>query len=165
MLESLFNKIVGLKVCKHIKMALQHRYCPVTIAISFKNSFFIERLWWLLPLIYRGVSRALPNIQESIMLNIFPKRTHLTCLTGFWKWSIIIFHIIFDILYHFFNLLLFNSWRSINNSRWFFCFYILHITEKVLLLNVKWEKILEKLFIKKIRLFLLTLSLALTYRH
>ena len=101
MLESLFNKIVVLKACKLIKMTLQQRYCPVTIAIFFKNSFFIEHLWWLLTLIYRGVSRALSNIQESIMLNIFPKRTHLTCLTEFWKWSIIIFHIIFDILYIF----------------------------------------------------------------
>ena len=31
MLESLFNKVAGLKACNFIKIGLQHRYFPVNV--------------------------------------------------------------------------------------------------------------------------------------
>ena len=44
MLESLFNKVTGLKACNFIKKRLQHMCFPVNIAKFrleiFKNSFF-----------------------------------------------------------------------------------------------------------------------------
>ena len=39
MLESVFNKVTGLKACKFIKKRLHHRRFPVKFEI-FKNTFF-----------------------------------------------------------------------------------------------------------------------------
>ena len=39
MLESPFNKVVGLKVCKFIKKRLQHRCFPVKIAKFLRTAF------------------------------------------------------------------------------------------------------------------------------
>ena len=47
MLESLFNKIAGLKACNFTKKRLQHRSFLVNIA-KFSRTAFIEHLWWLL---------------------------------------------------------------------------------------------------------------------
>ena len=47
-LESLFNKVAGLKVCNFIKKRLQLRYLPVNIAKFLRTTFFIEHLRWLL---------------------------------------------------------------------------------------------------------------------
>ena len=44
-LESLFNKISGLKVCNFIRKKLQHRCFPVNIAKFLRTA--IEDLWWL----------------------------------------------------------------------------------------------------------------------
>ena len=38
-LESLFNKVVGLTVCNFIKKKLQHRCFPVNIAKFFRTGF------------------------------------------------------------------------------------------------------------------------------
>ena len=48
MLESLFNKDAGLKVCKCIKKRLQHRYFPVPFANFLRTPFFTGHLQWLL---------------------------------------------------------------------------------------------------------------------
>ena len=48
MLESLFDKVAGLKVCNFIKKRLQHRCFPVNIAKFLRTVFFIEHHWWLL---------------------------------------------------------------------------------------------------------------------
>ena len=42
-MESLFNKVEGLKVCNFLKNRLQHRILQI-----FKNRFLIEQLRWLL---------------------------------------------------------------------------------------------------------------------
>ena len=46
-LESLFNKAVGLQSCDFIKKRLRHRCFPVNIAKFLRTAFFIEHLWWL----------------------------------------------------------------------------------------------------------------------
>ena len=46
-LESLFNKISGLKVCNFIRKKLQHRCFPVNIAKFLRTAFSIEDLQWL----------------------------------------------------------------------------------------------------------------------
>ena len=40
MLESLFNKVAGLEVCKSIKRRLQHRCFPVKNAKFLRTDFF-----------------------------------------------------------------------------------------------------------------------------
>ena len=45
MLESLFNKVVGLKVCNFIKKTLRHRGFPTKFS---RTSSFKEQFWWLL---------------------------------------------------------------------------------------------------------------------
>ena len=47
-LESLFNKVAGLKVCRLIEKRLQHGCFPVNIAKLLKTAFFIEHLCSLL---------------------------------------------------------------------------------------------------------------------
>ena len=47
-LESLFNKVAGLKAYNLIKKRLRHRCFPVNIAKLLRTAFFIEQLWWLL---------------------------------------------------------------------------------------------------------------------
>ena len=47
-LESLFNRFVGLKVCSFIKRRLQGRCFSVNIAKFLRAAFFIEHRWWLL---------------------------------------------------------------------------------------------------------------------
>ena len=43
MLESLFNKFIGLQVCSFTKKRLQHRRFPVNI-VNFKNTYFEKHL-------------------------------------------------------------------------------------------------------------------------
>ena len=47
-LESLFNKVVGLKACNFIKGRLQHRCFPVNNAKFLRTHFFTKHLQWLL---------------------------------------------------------------------------------------------------------------------
>ena len=47
-LESLFNKVAGLKARNPIKKRLQYRYFPVKFAKSQGAPFFTEQLQWLL---------------------------------------------------------------------------------------------------------------------
>ena len=47
-LESLFNKVIGLKACNVIKRRLQHRCFPVNFQKFLKALFFTERFQWLL---------------------------------------------------------------------------------------------------------------------
>ena len=47
-LESIFNKAAGLKVCNSIKKRLQHSCLPVKLAKFLKTSFFTEEFRWLL---------------------------------------------------------------------------------------------------------------------
>ena len=47
MLESLFNKLLGLQSCDFIKKRLQQRCFPVNTTKSLRTSLFIENLWWL----------------------------------------------------------------------------------------------------------------------
>ena len=46
-LESLFNKVVGLKVCNFIKKRLQHRCFSVNIVNFLRTALFIEHFWWV----------------------------------------------------------------------------------------------------------------------
>ena len=46
-LESVFNKVAGLKAYNFIKKRLQHRCFPVDIAEFLRTSFFKEYLRWL----------------------------------------------------------------------------------------------------------------------
>ena len=48
MLESIFNKAAGLKVCNSIKKRLQHSCLPVKLAKFLKTPFFTEEFRWLL---------------------------------------------------------------------------------------------------------------------
>ena len=43
MLEFLFNKAAGLKVCNSIKKRLQYRFFPENVQIS-KNAYFYRRV-------------------------------------------------------------------------------------------------------------------------
>ena len=47
-LESLFNKVLDLKVCNFIEKILQHRCFPVKITKFLTTAFYIEHFWWLL---------------------------------------------------------------------------------------------------------------------
>ena len=47
-LESIFNKAAGLKVCNSIKKRLQHSCLPVKLAKFLKTSFFTDEFRWLL---------------------------------------------------------------------------------------------------------------------
>ena len=48
MLEAIFNKAAGLKVCKSIIKRLQHSCLPVKLAEFLKTPFFTEEFQWLL---------------------------------------------------------------------------------------------------------------------
>ena len=48
MLESLFNKVAGLKACNFIKERLKHSCFPVNNAKFLRTHFFTEHLRWLL---------------------------------------------------------------------------------------------------------------------
>ena len=48
MLESLVDKVAGLKVCKFVEKRAQHRYFPMNIAKLLRAAFFIEYLRLLL---------------------------------------------------------------------------------------------------------------------
>ena len=48
MLESLFNKVIGLQTCNFIKRSLQHKCFPVNMVKSLRTAFFIKHLRWLL---------------------------------------------------------------------------------------------------------------------
>ena len=48
MLESLINKVAGLKVCNVIKKRLQYRYFSMNIAKFLRKAFYVEHRWRLL---------------------------------------------------------------------------------------------------------------------
>ena len=48
MLESLFNKVTGLKACNFTKKKTPTQMFSCEFLQIFKNIFFIEHLWWLL---------------------------------------------------------------------------------------------------------------------
>ena len=48
MLESIFNKAAGLKVCNSIKKKLQYSCLAVKLAAFLKTLFFAEEFPWLL---------------------------------------------------------------------------------------------------------------------
>ena len=78
--ESLFNKVADLKASNFIKKKLQvffSEYCEI-----FKNSFFIEHLWWLLPLIdFRfSASGFWASVIVSFPLMVFPVRVSINSL-------------------------------------------------------------------------------------
>ena len=69
MLESLFNKVAGLKAFNFIKKILQHISFPVKFAKNFKNTFFLtEHLRWLL--VAWGGGRAEHNIDVNFCITI-----------------------------------------------------------------------------------------------
>ena len=47
-LESLFNKVAGLKACNSIKKRFQHRCFPVKFPKFLRTHFFAKQLQWLL---------------------------------------------------------------------------------------------------------------------
>ena len=47
MLESLFDKVAGLKACNFIKKRLQHKCLAVNIAKFLRTYFFVKHLQWL----------------------------------------------------------------------------------------------------------------------
>ena len=47
-LESLFNKVVGLKACNFTKKSIQHKCFPVNIANFLRTTFIIEHLLLIL---------------------------------------------------------------------------------------------------------------------
>ena len=70
MLESLFNKVAGLKTLHFIKKRLQHKYFPVNFRKFLKTTFFTEHLrWLLLKRVCEGTS--LVKILQSYHLHIF----------------------------------------------------------------------------------------------
>ena len=62
-LESLFNKAAGLKVCNFIKKKLQHMFFPVNMAKCLTIAFFIEHLRWLLLLVQSNVLTLLKIVK------------------------------------------------------------------------------------------------------
>ena len=74
MLESFFNKVVGLEAFKCIKERLQHRCLPEKFAKFLRTCFFTEHLVWLrLPLshrqrIYLQAVFLLDNLLDTIIL-------------------------------------------------------------------------------------------------
>ena len=60
-LESLFNKVGGLKPCNFIKRRLQYCFFPVKFAKLLRTAFFTEYLRWLLPFFikYERIRRKL----------------------------------------------------------------------------------------------------------
>ena len=60
-LESLFNKVAGLKVCNFIKKTLRHRRFPVKFS---RTSFFKKQFWWLLLSIHL-------RLHKYFLLNMF----------------------------------------------------------------------------------------------
>ena len=62
LLESLFNKMVGLWAYNFIKKGLQHRCCPVNIAKFLRTAFFIKHLQWLL-LSLCTIAKPFPNFR------------------------------------------------------------------------------------------------------
>ena len=59
MLEFLFNKVTGLKVCSFINQRLQHRCFHVNIAKFLRTAFFIKQLRWLL------LNRVKTNVKST----------------------------------------------------------------------------------------------------
>ena len=64
MLESLLNKVAGLKACNFIKKRLQHRFFPLIVTKFIRTASFIEQLWWLLQV--RRVFRSLSIIYDGM---------------------------------------------------------------------------------------------------
>ena len=76
MLESLFNKVRGLKVCSFIKKRLQHRCFPVKYAKFWRTPFFYRTL----PV---AASDGLPN--RRIFEKKVSKRIHIFFLQSFYN--------------------------------------------------------------------------------
>ena len=73
-LESLFNKIAGLKVCNLIIKRLQDSYLPENIAKSLRTAIFIEQLGWLILPDIKDTLKAFgdfKNKQKTVWLNFF----------------------------------------------------------------------------------------------
>ena len=47
-LESLFNKVAGLRACNFVKKRLQLRFFPVNFVEFLRTPFSTEHHWWLL---------------------------------------------------------------------------------------------------------------------
>ena len=80
-LESLLNKVAGLIGCSLIekKLELQYRCFTVEYHEMFKNSFFIEHLWWLVLLVVileklEVTPYEKTPIQKGHQRNIKPKK-------------------------------------------------------------------------------------------
>ena len=83
-LESPFNKVTGLQSCNFIKKRLQQRYyTKLWILQNFKNSLFIEHLWWLLLcLFYRKEECRMENTDRSSHAEVFFKKGNFAKFTG-----------------------------------------------------------------------------------
>ena len=66
-LDSLFNKVAGLKVCNFIKRRLRHRYFPINIAKFLRTSFMEHHRLLLLPI---HVSIFFSEIGNILYFNI-----------------------------------------------------------------------------------------------
>ena len=85
MLESLFNKLAGLKACKFIKTRLYHRCFPVKFAKFLKTPSFAEYLRWLPSIYCRASPLVNTAIGEKFNFNFF-KNLSLV-LTRFSVWE------------------------------------------------------------------------------
>ena len=71
MLESLFNKVAGLKVCNFIKKKLQHRYFPVKFANFFLQNTSDGCLWKWCTWLYKMASSALSSyFSDNFLLRL-----------------------------------------------------------------------------------------------
>ena len=71
LLESLLNKVADFQACNFIKKRLQCRCFSCEYCENFKNSFFVEHLWWLLLKLYAlhfGTSLREPNIVKQVKI-------------------------------------------------------------------------------------------------
>ena len=64
-LESLFNKVSGLKAFNFIKKILQHRCFPVNITKFLKALFSKDHLWWLLLHLLEYYTQCFLNIMSN----------------------------------------------------------------------------------------------------
>ena len=72
MLESIFNKAAGLKVCNSIKKRLQHSCLPVKLAKFLKTPFLTEEFRWLLLTFNSCFHRS--SVQKQVWLSTINTR-------------------------------------------------------------------------------------------
>ena len=80
MLETLFNKVSGLKACNFIKKIFQHRCFSVNIAKFWRTAFFIEHLPWLLLPMVSKIQRLISiyiTLTFEIIVSDFVIKGHL----------------------------------------------------------------------------------------